>query len=381
MLGFAKYLDRTQADVTVITEHPDKRQLREDLFDTVVYRVGSKRILKKAVFIAGENRLRHLIKVAWNMSLNMIRGPVDHNWLRNSLAVLEKIHSEHPVDVIISSYAPAEPHLLAGAFIGKHPEVKWIADMRDEMSLNPHLDKRQQGFLSKVERIVNRHATAVTSVSGPILDDFKKLLPDVKLFDEVRNGFDHELTFEYSFNRVFTICYCGTFYGQRKPDSFFAGLSDFLQKHPVEVEIRLVGVHKNIYIPPALQAAVKFIPPCTPEEAVREMAAADANLLVLPKVSGKGVFSGKIFEYLSVRKPIIAVVDPEDVAAELINALNAGFVADFEDVPSISLAIEHAFLLWKNNSPINSSPDKISALHRKYEVAKLNTLIQTIIAS
>ena len=42
---------------------------------------------------------------------------------------------------------------------------------------------------------------------------------------EVRNGFDHELKAFDHFNPVFTFTYAGTFYGKRKPDTFFQALS------------------------------------------------------------------------------------------------------------------------------------------------------------
>ena len=44
----------------------------------------------------------------------------------------------------------------------------------------------------------------------------------------------------------------------------------------------------------------------------------DANIMLHPRGERKGVYSGKLFDYISAQKPIIACVDKNDVAAELI---------------------------------------------------------------
>lgn len=378
MLGFVRYLDRSRNVLTVVTDGADSAASSDAAAGYSVVRFPVKSMLTRASFIAGEPRLFHFMKVFWNVTLNRFRGAVDRVWVKSALAALESLHARNPVDLIVSSYAPAHAHVAAGAFVKKHPRVRWIADMRDEMSLNPHFSSAERRQLAGVEKMVNAHASAVTSVSRPILDDFKRLLPAVRRFEEVRNGYDHELIFDYGFNRTFTVCYCGTFYGKRKPDTFFAGLSVFLQKNPTPVSIRFIGVHRNFQLPPKLEASVEFLPACNSDEAIGWMASADANLLVLPKVTGKGVFSGKIFDYLSVGKPIIAVVDPKDVAAELIMELNAGFVADFDDVKAISKAIENAYLLWQRQTRIHADSERIRLLHRRFEVEKLNKLIEQL---
>ena len=378
MLGFARYMNPERTSLSVVTDAPEGAPKQEVVSGVAVIRVTTSGLLGKAAFKAGEPRLLHLMKVAWNIAYGFIAGPADRSWVRNSVSVLERIHAEHPIDVIISSYAPAGPHLLAASFLRLHPEVKWVADMRDEMSLNPHLSGRERRALRAVEVEVNRLASAVTSVSQPIVADFRRLLPDVRHVEEIRNGYDHELKFEYGFNPVFTIAYSGSFYGLRKPTTFFKGLSVFLKRTSARVKIRFIGVHRNFSIPPELEPCCEFVATKKADEVVREMAAADANLLVLPVVEGKGAFSGKIFEYLSVQKPIIAVVDPSDVAAGLIRELNAGFVADFNDERDIADAIEGAYRLWTDKCVIGTDSQKIRSLHRRYSVERLEKLIDSL---
>ena len=218
-------------------------------------------------------------------------------------------------------------------------------------------------------------------MSKPILDQFRELMPNVGHFLEVRNGYNHDLTFETKFNEKFTIVYAGSFYGLIKPNTFFLGLKAALLKEKFKFEIIFVGTHHNFQIPQEFISNCKFIPKVSQLDSIEFMASADANLLILPNDQRKGVYSGKLFDYLSVKKPIIAVVDPEDVAAQLIKDLNAGFIADFNRVEEISNAILSAYFLWKNKEKLNLNDLEIELLHRKHQVKKLELLIRKITVS
>src|SRR5207237_1108170 len=64
----------------------------------------------------------------------------------------------------------------------------------------------------------------------------------------------------------------------------------------------------------------------------------DVLLLLIPEAGGrgKGVLSGKVFEYLAAERPILAVVPPEGAAAELIRDAGAGVVVAPDDVDGMA---------------------------------------------
>ncbi len=378
MLGFVRYLNAEKNTWTVLTDGEEEVSLSSKW---KVIRVNNNPGFSKLKFKAGESKFIHLSKVAWNVALSRLSGTTDHRWASMAAAALQKIHQTHPIDCIISSYAPSATHLAAWQFCKQQPEIKWIADMRDEMSLNPHLPSRERKELAKIEKLVNERADACTTVSSPILEDFKKLLPGVRNFEEIRNGFDHNESFPYQFNEVFTISYAGTFYGAIKPDTFFEGLRLFLQENAVQVKLQFVGTHRNFHLPDEFRKDSTFIPRCPANEALKWMAEADANLLLLPKINRRGVYSGKIFDYISVRKPVIAVIDTTDVAADLLGELNAGFIADFDDPKAICKAIASAYYLWAGQKQMPTDGDKIKQLHRRYQVERLEKLINKITGS
>src|SRR5207244_7291022 len=68
----------------------------------------------------------------------------------------------------------------------------------------------------------------------------------------------------------------------------------------------------------------------------------DALLLLIPEAGGRGrgVLSGKVFEYLAAERPILALVPPEGAAARLLNETGAGVVVPPDDVPAIRSGLE-----------------------------------------
>lgn len=376
MTALSRYFDPAVFRVSVFTIREGNSGPFEEWEGLPVHRLKNNSFLPSLQNDPGDSRIMHTLKVIWNMAAAYLRPFEYACWKKRTVRKLHAVHSEIPFDVVISSYSPVESHLAAAEFLKSNRKIVWVADMRDEMSANKEITARKRAVLIKAEKIINGRANLLTAVSKPILEDFKRLLPGIKHFAEIRNGFDHHTAdIERNHNKVFTISYAGTFYGQIKPHTFFRGLQRFLDKKKVNVRIRFIGTHHNFDIPPGIKPFCTFIPALSNEEAVKIIAASDANLLILPQTGRKGVYSGKIFDYISVRKPVIAVVDPSDVAAELIREYEAGYVAGFDDIPAIEQAIESAYALWEKRAFLPVDANKVKELHRKYQVRKLGELI------
>jgi glycosyltransferase involved in cell wall biosynthesis len=77
-------------------------------------------------------------------------------------------------------------------------------------------------------------------------------------------------------------------------------------------------------------------------QAVAAQRAADALLLLIPHADGRGdsVVSGKVYEYLAARRPVLAAVPPAGVAAGLVREAGAGEVVDSDDWGAQSRALE-----------------------------------------
>lgn len=380
MLAFVKYLNHDKFDISVVTLRKANEPEQEIIEGAKVYRIRNNSILSTIPTKAGEPKFVHNLKVLWNVILNNTKTVEYAGWIKSAAAQLEKIHSENNIDILLSSFAPVETHMAAIAFCKKYPQVKWIADMRDEMSGSPYISNKSRGFFKEVESEINLHASAVTMASNAILKDLKAPLNSVKHFEEIRNGFDHTISPKNNFNETFTIAYAGTFYGDIKPITFLKGLKQFVQKTNSRIHLQFIGTNKNFDLPSEFVSSCEFIQKLENTAAVELLSKADATLLILPASGRKGVYTGKLFDYLSVMKPIIAVTDVEDVAAKLIQECNAGFIADFNTIDEIEKAIGNAYNLWKERKTLSYEKEKIALLHRKYQVKKLEALIDRLIA-
>ena len=380
MLAFVKYLDKSKYNISVITLKSEVADELENMHDANVYRLENKQWFKLPTFNAKDSSIFHKIKVVKKLFVLKVIGDEYGSWTKQAAKELHKLNLNSPIDIILSSFAPAAPHIAVAQFLKENPNVKWIADMRDEMSLNNELSEKTSKKLRKVEISVNQLASAITTVSHPIVNYFKAIMPNVKYVDEIRNGFDHELEIkDHKFKDVFTIVYTGNFYGDRKPDTFFKALLNIRKELPTNWTVQFVGSPKNFWIPSELKNNVEFIPRVPQDESIRYMANADATLIVHPAQERKGIFTGKLFDYASVKRPIIAIIDKSDVAADLIRDLNIGFVADFDDIKAIEIAILNVVDLWKRKENMQMNEKGIVNLHRKFQVEKLEVLIDKIL--
>src|SRR5262249_12347148 len=117
----------------------------------------------------------------------------------------------------------------------------------------------------------------------------------------------------------FTIVHAGAFFGQRTPRPFLEALAALLARRPDlqgRIVARFVGDLRGadrswapgLGIDDAWQED-GFLPHA---ESIRAQREADALLLLIPRANGRGdaVLSGKVFEYIGARRPILAAVPP-----------------------------------------------------------------------
>ncbi len=379
MYSFAQYLsDEFNVEVFTISNRDSKIILNDSISVNYIKSKSWKELFKHN---SRDGKWKHLFKTAAIVLLSKVSKSPLKKWKKETLERIEKSHLLSTYSCIISSYSPHETHQIASSFVKKFPDVKWIADMRDEMTKNPGAPSNLKSLYKKIEKEVSDNATALTTVSLPILNDFKKLCPSIPFYEEVRNGFNHEITPCYKRNDKFTIGYFGTFYGEIKPVYFFKALEKIVKDNSdFDFEFHVFGASSNFEVSRHLKDKVYHHVALPYLDAIKKMMSMDVNLLINPRSSRKGVYTGKLFDYLSAGRPILAFVDTDDVAAMLVNNCKIGYVAEFDDVEGNCSAIQKAYKDWVNNCQLELCEDTRLTFHRQFQVNKLKGLIHKVIA-
>lgn len=161
----------------------------------------------------------------------------------------------------------------------------------------------------------------------------------------------------------FRITYVGTMAGSYDPRAFFQAVRKAIDAN-VNVELRFVG---------SVAAEVKAMAGeeglgdrCTwrdtvgHDEALREMRSAHALLLVIPAGEGEErILTGKLFEYLGMRRPIIGLGPAGGDAAAIINECAAGEMFERGESDRMS-----AWIVARARDPLASTGN---GLHTRYE--------------
>lgn len=248
----------------------------------------------------------------------------DHvlSWAPFAVGAALAWNRELKADALYSTSPYHSTHLAALA-LKKRLGIPWIADFRD-----PWATDRFTNFPTALHRRVNaaqeravvRAADAVVVVSQAMRDDFAARYPEAAgKFEVIYNGYD-----ESDFAGLppappgppWVIRHLGTFYPDRRPDAFLEGLAafrrhdparagrvrvEFYGRHHLDVETRLAALTKTL----GLGDSVHFFPYVSHHEALKLLGASHGLLLV--PGPGAGTVTGKIFEYLAARRPILAV--------------------------------------------------------------------------
>ena len=298
---------------------------------------------------------------------------LDYKWLWQFRAYRKahELTSSRRFDVVLSSYGNLSSHRIAYQ-LHKKTRIYWIADMRDEMSKWPWLSSINKRRLLSYERKILKEADLVLSVSAPLVEDFKQTGGGIDKVIEITNGYDYEEIHSVSFQPVYTMAFTGHFYNSITPDKWFRAFSELIAEGAVPADSRILIIGNNIplSVPENMKSNVFQLRQVNHDEVIRKTQEADTLVVVHPK-GRKGVYTGKLFDYLGTNKPILAICAPDDVIGSLLEETHSGFTADESDNEDVKRMILRCYSLWKNKEVLPRDWDKIRQYTRKNQVKKL----------
>lgn len=359
---WSKYLSDYGIEPYVLTFESDARVagLPVEISENRVFRTGysgfvkkvQKRIKSNAVESGGkasdtpvENSGRNvgfvklLLRTIWlklTSKITDVRFPDRaFPWYFSAVEEAYKLHEEHQFDAIISSLGPATSHLVAYRMAKKY-KLPWIADYRDLWTQN-HVDKRN--FIhTAIERYFEKRfikkASLLTTVSEELAESLRAL--HKKPTHVIQNGFD-ETDFEGPALQPavdgFNVLYTGMIYvGRRDPSLLFEAVSQLKTKNAKfyeEINLIFYGADRKVISDLAkakgVEDKVVLHDRCSNAEAIMKQRAADVLLLLeWDNPAAKGVLTGKLFEYLGAKRPILAIGPSDGAISKVLSETNAG---------------------------------------------------------
>ena len=381
MKAFDKYLSQLGHKMFIITLG-DKDSCIVD-GTTTIYYCQDDDVIKRFDTNIKESAWKHYLKCVWNIVFsNMYLYST--SWVKHIVGVANEIVQNNHIDVMITSY-PTIGTMVAGEKIKvKYPNIKWIMDMRDAV-WSPGSSERVQDKMLCITNAVAKRCDAILAVSQPHLEKYSKMASSTTKLLVITNGYDFDVPVinRASRNGMFNIAFTGNFYGALSPHYFFIALSNLVRKRKIEdIRFKVIGNHSVLSVPGDIKLFVEEYDYMEYSNLIEYCADnIDLLMLVIPRVRERGIYTGKIFDYIGIGKPILGLVPKDDVAAELISQAGNGYIAENENVDEIEEAIYKAYMDWKNNNVPQINKDVQETYHRRIQVAKLDGLINEILNS
>jgi len=292
------------------------------------------------------------------------------------------------VDVIISTGPPHSMHLIAKD-VSKANNIKWLADFRDPWtSLYYNNEFRQLSILKrkhkKLETEVLKSADCILTVSNHLKKEFEQASDNVKV---ITNGFDEEVLekTDVDLDTDFSISYIGLLPKQSNPKLLFQVLSELKNEIPNikdDLKLNFIGDISN-----DVREEIKdkdltdnsnFIGYVSHKKAIEYQKKSQVLLLLIPNVNdNKGIVTGKVFEYLTAKRPILAIGSEDGDLATILNNTKAGVVIDFNNKEKLKTEILSLYLQFKDGNLVVTS-ENINQFHRKNLTRQLAELLINI---
>lgn len=248
-----------------------------------------------------------------------------------------KLYESWKYDIVISSFGPPASHMVASKLKKVHSDIFLIADFRDLWSQNFNAAARFpfsfiEGYLEKSSI---KNADYLTTVSYPAKDKLQENFP-TKNIEVLYNGYD---TFRKNVikknKEEITIIYTGYVYEKQDPKKLFDTIQNL--KSSKKITVNFYGdVNDDCKKLMNHYSFVNFHGKLPREEIMKLQEKADILLLLeWMDISQQGVMTGKLFEYLELKKPILSVGDFRNAPANVIEEVGIGkFCSTHEEIVS-----------------------------------------------
>lgn len=411
-LKYIKYLDRLGHkasvltvknrqyyvyDYTLLDELPDNVNIyRSNSWDPISLAYKFKSLINSKERTKDENKKGNKVKEEgfvvklYRFLRDWILLPDGYGgWIPFATKLGLKAIKKEKTNIILGTF-PYVSNAFVTYRLFKKTGLPYIIDFRDGWLDDPYFvypSKLHRKFHAYYENKILQKAAHIITFADIQTDLFKKRYPSfADKVTTITNGYDPEdlenIIPDARIDKTkYRIVYSGAVYIDRRDTfkSFIKAISELsvLEREPLE--IIFVGDKSEwateMVSERGLDNTISFTGYKTHSEALALLSSADAALLFLRK-DDFVAYTGKVFEYIGLRLPILACVEPTGECAHLLNSISHGYGVCAPDNPNQMLDKLRYFL--------EQRPQKLSGEHskrfsRKEQSKQLATIIEHIL--
>lgn len=313
-------------------------------------------------------------------------------WIKYAFAKACELVEGEDIDTVLTTSPPHSAQLV-GLKLKNKFGIKWIADLRDPWTDIYYYDEFHHLPFAKskdlnYEKEVLERADRIITVSKSLksLFESKSEKIDPHKITVIPNGFD-ENDFDGTGTEErgeFVITYTGTLSDSYRPDVFFDAMKEVREKFPgVRFRIRFVGSLAAMTIKKvndlSLTDIFEHINTVSHVESINYLKRSAALLLVIPEIrNDRGILTGKLFEYLAVRKPVICIGPSKGDAAEIINECDAGKVFERTMKKEITEFLSQLVEKWNRGEKLLPDNSNLKNYTRRLQTEKLSEIVNSL---
>jgi len=322
-------------------------------------------------------------KIALYIRANFFLPDARKGWIPFAYKKALKIVKKENINVVVTTGPPHSSHFI-GLKLKRKISLPWVADMRDpwvnnffNMSL-PRTEKTIRKERKYEDRII-KNADHV-SVIGPGLKN--EYCDRNKNIHVIYNGYDQEDIPKprQERSKVFELTYVGNFLPSQNIHSLWNAIKELINENSYfreKFRINLTGNIDESVMESIKKLEIeefcsikKYVPH---KKAVSIMNLANLLLFIVPKTPhNKLIITGKLFEYIATRSPILPIGPTDGDAAKILNEANRDEMIGFENKKQIKNNIKRYYDLWHKQNLINyKHPQNHTEKFSRYNMTKI----------
>lgn len=391
-----KYLSKDGWDFSVLTAENepaalpgDDSLLTEIPAQTKIYRlrIPESRTAKGSL----KGKIKSGFFVRWISSFIFIPDS-RKNWLKPAKEKILKILRQDKIDIVIVTAPPYSLELLA-ADLTKEINIPVIVDLRDPWTTNPYKIHPSNWHFKKDRKlemqVISNIKYGVAAYRSHI-DFYRQQIPgfNPENWQYIPNGYDNQdfenLNAEKLDPQKFHLAFSGTFYSHiNRPQFLFKAISALpvhLQKklcfhHIGDAVIDLKKIAKNFNI----EESIKVWGYQSHRRCLEILAGMDAFCFILDSknTNTSNTIGGKVYEYIKLRRPVLALVPEQGEAYEIITTTKSGQVID----PYKTDKIKELLTNWIGQKPKLQNKTDLAEFERFELARKYAKFMDSIIVS